>query len=250
VKIQLIRHATLLLTIGGKLILVDPMLSKAGTMAAVPDVANPAPNPLVDLPLDPASLKNVDAILITHTHRDHFDDTALQILPCDRQIFCQPEDKGKMAETGFTQVQAVEEAVVWEGITIYRTKGQHGIGSIGEKMGPVSGFVLQDRGEPSLYIAGDTIWCSEVQVALEKYQPQIIVCFAGAAQFGSGGPITMDKEDIYNVCKQSPAAQVVVVHMEAWNHCALSRKELQAFIQKESLTEQVYIPADGEWMNF
>jgi len=249
-KIQLIRHATLLLHIDGNRILVDPMLSGAGAMPAVPGVANTQDNPLVALPIDPSLLMNMDAILLTHTHRDHFDVAAMEVLPKNIPLFCQPEDADKIAAAGFKNIQTINEATEWEGIHIYRTGGQHGTGSIGESMGPVSGFILEAQDQPSLYICGDTIWCPEVESALEKYQPRIIVCFAGAARFSGGDPITMDKEDIVNVCRQAPDAKVIVVHMEAWNHCALSRGELGTYVQQELLGQQVYIPDNGEEMSF
>ncbi len=249
-KIQLIRHATLQIDINGKRILLDPMLSEAGAMPAVPDVANTFNNPLVDLPMDKLALIHADSIMLTHTHRDHFDDTAMQLLPKNTHVFCQPADGVKIVEAGFSEVQIVDQTYAWQGITIYRTEGQHGTGKIGQKMGPVSGFVLQSKGEPSLYITGDTIWCPEVQSAIEKYHPQIIVCFAGAAKFSSGDPITMTKQDIYKVAKQAPWSKVIVVHLEAWNHCSLSRQELQEYIAEEALIDQVYIPYDGEWMTF
>ena len=43
-----------------------------------------------------------------------------------------------------------------------RTGGQHGTGEIAEMLAPVSGFVLRADGEPTVYVAGDTIWCDEV----------------------------------------------------------------------------------------
>jgi len=249
-KIQLIRHATLVIDIKGKRILLDPMLSEAGAMLAVPDVANPANNPLVGLPVEASELIGADAVLITHTHRDHFDEVAMALLPRTTLMFCQPADGPKITESGFAMVQAIDQSVDWQGIKISRTGGQHGTGKIGEKMGPVSGFVLEAAAEPVLYITGDTIWCDEVEAALDTYNPQVIVCFAGAAQFKSGDPITMSKEDIQQMCQKAPAAKVIVVHLEAWNHCALSRPELREFIEKEALQAQVYIPDDGEWMNF
>ncbi len=53
-------------------------------------------------------------------------------------------------------------------------------------MGAVSGFVLAAAGEPTLYIAGDTIWCEEVRTALEQHQPDVVVVNAGAAQLAEG----------------------------------------------------------------
>ncbi|MBB2183407.1 MBL fold metallo-hydrolase [Lachnospiraceae bacterium MD1] len=50
-KITHIRHATFLLQIGGKKILVDPMLNNKGTYRAVEKVPNTNMNPLVELPV-------------------------------------------------------------------------------------------------------------------------------------------------------------------------------------------------------
>ncbi|MEN6349876.1 MAG: MBL fold metallo-hydrolase [Syntrophomonas sp.] len=245
-RIQLIRHATVIIDINGRQILLDPMLSRAKTMAAVPGVTNTSDNPLVDLTVDFVTLKNTDAIMVTHAHRDHFDDYAMQILPHDTKLFCQPADVDKIHEAGFINVQVIDKSHQWNGITINRTGGCHGTGKIGEKMGPVSGFALYAQNEPSLYITGDTIWCSEVKDALETYRPQIVVCFAGAARFSSGDPITMTKEDVVQVCQHAPSSKIIVVHMEAWNHCSLSRQELKQYITDIGLGHQVRIPDDGE----
>lgn len=247
-KIQLLRHATMIIEIAGKQVLVDPMLSEPGQMPAIPGVANSSDNPLVALPVNPSGLTNADAVIVTHTHSDHFDEAAIRVLPHDRLLFCQPADTAKIIEAGFTNAIDVDAAYQWEGITITRTAGQHGTGKIGQKMGPVSGFVLESSQEPSLYIAGDTIWCTEVQEVLDKHQPQVIVCFAGGAQFASGDPITMTKEDILAVCRHAPAAKVIAVHLEAWNHCSLTRQALKDYAAENMIADQLLIPDDGEWI--
>ena len=244
--IQLIRHATMLIMINERKILVDPMLSPAEMMSAVPDVPNKSDNPLVDLPVELDDLINVDAVLITHTHRDHFDSAAIELLSKDTLMFCQPADAGKISEYGFTNIKPIAHSYAWNGLNMHRTSGQHGVGEIGHKMGPVAGFVLETAGEPSLYIAGDTIFCAEVEESLDKYQPQITICFAGAARFSHGGPITMDKDDIVRLAKKAPYTKIIVAHMEAWNHCSLSRQELKTHIQTSKLAEQIMVPGDGE----
>lgn len=249
-RIRLFRHATLGVEMNGQRILVDPVLSPSGDIPPIPGVANEAANPLVELPDDPATLADVDAVLVTHTHIDHFDDAAQRILPKSIQIFCQPTDRTKIAAAGFKQIDPIDEPVEWQGILIRRVGGQHGTGKLAEKMGPVSGFVLSAPGEPTLYITGDTIWCAEVEMAIKEYSPEVIVCFAGAAQFASGDPITMSKYDIIEVCEAAPKAKVVAVHMEAWNHCRLSRQELADFITEKGVAEQVFIPDNSEVINF
>jgi L-ascorbate metabolism protein UlaG (beta-lactamase superfamily) len=248
-QIHFLRHASLVVGIAGQYVLVDPMLSPAGAMPPVANSADQRRIPLVDLPLEEVELRymldHIDAALVTHIHRDHWDSQAVDLLPKDLPIICQPTDAASIRQSGFETVSPVETLYVWRGITLHRTGGQHGTGEVGQQMGTVSGFVLRVAGEPALYLAGDTIWCPEVEAALQTFQPDVVVVNAGAAQFLTGGPITMTADDVVRVCRALPAARVIAVHMEAVNHCLLTRAELAGRLAQEGLT-QVQIPADGE----
>lgn len=245
--IQFLRNATFLLEWNNKKILVDPMLGAKSSMDTVPNAANTTRNPLVDLPVTEEELQQIlqslDAILVTHIHRDHWDVTAQQLLPKQLPVFCQPEDVATITGQGFTQVTAVNTTLTWEGIRITRTGGQHGTGEIGKKMAPVSGYVLEDD-QHTLYIAGDTIWCEEVNTALEQYKPQYTIVNAGAAQFISGDPITMTADDVIRVINHPAGTKVMAVHMEAINHCYLTREALGAAVAAQQLS--CIIPAPGE----
>lgn len=253
-KIQLLRHATCVVEIGGRRILVDPVFSPKGTRPPIINSPRPQNNPLVDLPLGALELsellKGIDGFFVSHTHSDHLDPLAIEMLPKDKPVFCQPSDREKLIREGFTGVREIKDLIQWAGMTIIRTGGKHGCGVIGKAMGDVSGFVLEAPGEPVLYIAGDTVWCSAVEETLRKYQPQVAVAYAGAAQFNTGKPITMDKEDVAVVCRSLPDGKVVAVHMEAYNHCLLKRDELKAFLETQGLAGQVVIPLEGQWMDF
>lgn len=249
-KIQLIRHATLLLNIQNKRILVDPMLSPLGAMDAVPNVCNKNKNPLVNLPIETHKIADVDGVLITHLHRDHFDEAAAKLIPMHLPVLCQPKDKEEIESKGFFNVVPIDKSYLWEGIRIIRTGGQHGKGLIKKRMGEVSGYIIKAENEPSLYITGDTIWCSEVEKALKTYEPEITIAFAGGARFSVGGAITMTEKDIYKVCKKAPYTKVIAVHMEAWNHCVLTRMELIKYLEKHSCDGQVIIPKDGECLEY
>ncbi len=107
-------------------------------------------------------------------------------------------------------------------------------------------LVWQAPGEPTLYVAGDTVWCAEVEEAIGRFAPDVIVVFAGAARFLAGDPITMTGEDIALVAAAAPDSHLFVAHMETWNHCLLSRAELHKFLAKRKLQDRVRIPADGE----
>lgn len=246
-RLRLIRHATLIVEYCGHRLLVDPMLDGAGARPAIQNSPNPRNNPLVGLPM-PAEeiIEGVEAVLVTHTHSDHWDETAARALLKDIALFGQIEDQQKFRGQGFLRVQPITSSVNWNGIEITRTGGQHGRGEIAKAMAPVSGFILRASGEPTLYIAGDTIWCDEVQAAIRGHKPAVIVVNAGAAQFLEGDPITMTADDVITTCKAAPGAQVVAVHMEAINHCLLTRDDLAFQLEAARARDQVAIPQDGE----
>ncbi len=78
--LRLIRNATLLIDFASSRLLIDPMLNPAGAVDPVSNTANPRRNPLVELPV-PAEevLADVDVVLVTHLHNDHFDAMAGQL---------------------------------------------------------------------------------------------------------------------------------------------------------------------------
>lgn len=245
-EIQLIRHATLLVTFHGRRLLVDPMLADPGTAPPVANSPNQRPNPLVPLPVSAGDVvAGVDAVLVTHTHRDHWDDAAAAALPKSLPLFGQPEDTEKFRGAGFTGVRPVRDVAEWDGIAIRRTGGQHGRGEVARRLAPVSGFVLRAANEPVLYLAGDTIWCPEVEQALRESDPAVSVLNAGGAQFLEGGPITMTADDVAAVARAAPATRIVAVHMEAINHCIVRRADLAAALERAGLAARVAIPPDG-----
>jgi L-ascorbate metabolism protein UlaG (beta-lactamase superfamily) len=252
-RIRFVRHATFVFEAGGQRVMVDPMLAPAGATDPVVNTPNQRRNPLVDLPFGDegtlALLEETDAVLVTHTHNDHWDGRARDLIPKQTPILCQPEDWGEISAAGFRRVTPVEDESEWSGLSFTRTGGQHGTGEIGRLMAPVSGFVVRTEGSPTLYVAGDTIWCPEVEEALNAHDPDVVVVNAGAARFLEGDPITMTAEDVASVCRAVPDALVVAVHMEAINHCLLISSELAQELDSEGLAGRVEIPADGETLN-
>jgi L-ascorbate metabolism protein UlaG (beta-lactamase superfamily) len=246
-QVQLIRHATLRVSIGGHTLLVDPMLSDKDAMDPIQNASNSLRIPMVELPFSPAEiLKDVDAVLVTHTHRDHWDAAATEFVPKTLPIFCQAEDETKFKEWGYSDVRPIVTEAQFNGSQLTRTGGQHGTGEIGRKMAPVSGYVLKANEEPTLYIAGDTIYCPEVESSIALHHPDIAVVNAGAAQFTTGDPITMTAMDVAKVCRAAANARIVAVHMDTINHCHLHREELDRELKNFHLRERVTIPEDGE----
>lgn len=247
--IRLLRHATLLIEINGKTILVDPMLSPKDKLDPVQNCGNDIKFPMVDLPISNAELSQilsqVDVVIVTHLHRDHWDITAQNLIDKNKLIFCQPNDQDNIRGQGFKNVQSISTSYNWKGINIIRTNGKHGTGEIGKKMGEVSGFVIDHPGE-SLYLAGDTIWCEDVEKALLTYKPKVTILNTGGARFLTGDPITMTPGDVVNVHEKLSQTKIIAVHMDTVNHCFIKRTDLLQALTEKGLESIVLIPDDGE----
>ncbi|WP_298542036.1 MBL fold metallo-hydrolase [uncultured Aquimarina sp.] len=252
-SIRLLRNATLVINFGGKKLLIDPMFAEKGAFPAFDGAGNDFRNPMVDLPISEREIKNIvdetDAVFVTHTHLDHWDPKAQQLIPKDKLIFVQPSDEELIRSQGFTNVKVIQKETIWEEITLSRTGGQHGFGKVGELMGEVSGFVFATSNK-KIYVAGDTRWAKEVKSTISQYNPDIIVLNAGGAQFiegnKKGDPITMTPEDIIEVHKNATNAEILTVHMNTLNHCFIKRKDLKKQLIKEGVEQLIQIPEDGE----
>lgn len=248
-KIQLIRNATLRITYAGHTFLIDPYL---GPKYAYETLAGKSPNPTVALPMSSQDvLKDIEMVIVSHLHRDHFDEEAKQIISKGMHIFCEPGDAAEIMEHGFTNVKPIQNTLQWEGITIHRTPGAHGTGEWGERMGTVSGFIFEADDEPTLYWMGDTIWYDDVKDIVQDTQPDVIVTHSSGAVLGDSDPIVMDAKQTVSVCETASQAIVVATHMDALDHGTITRTSLRTYAYAKGISEhRLLIPEDGETLIF
>lgn len=253
-KLTQIRNATLLLEYAGTRFLIDPMLAEKEAWEGFPGTARShLRNPRVALPLPLETLLDVDAILVTHTHRDHWDEAAVATIPKAMPIYTQNDsDAALIRSQGFSNVQPLADSNTLAGISIHKTDGQHGsdaayaIPEMAAFLGDACGLVFTHADEKTLYIAGDTIWVKPYEESLARWSPDVVVLNAGFAQVDDIGAIIMGKEDVLRTHQALPNAIVVASHMEAVNHCLLTRDELRTYVTQHGIQDSVVIPADGE----
>ena len=240
---QQIRNATGKVTYNGLTLLVDPILAPKGEYPGF-EAANTLErklmrNPLIELPF-PAEevIKNIEAVILTHTHLDHWDPVAAKVIPKYITVFVQHAgDKKLLVSQGFQDVRVVGVNTPFKGITITKTGGQHGsdamlsVPQLAEVADESMGFVLKAPNQKTIYFAGDTIWHDYTEIAIKKHNPDFIV---------------LDVKKCYDLSKN---AKIITVHMDAINHCVCTREMMRKYVDENKLKDRVFVPNDGEVIN-
>src|SRR5690625_298259 len=258
-RIQFIQNATLVLNYAGKRLLMDPMFAEKGAYPGFPGTANSElRNPLVEMPVEPESLIDVDAVLVSHLHPDHWDKVAVQTLPKQIKVLAKDdEDANTIRSQGFTNVEVLEKDANFEGLHFQQTYCQHGpdaayeIPELAEFLGEPAGYYFNEEDEKSIYFLGDTVWIDQVENNLKTWQPDVVVVNTGYARMEDEnmGAILTGKKDVQRVHEFVPEATIIAIHMEELNHCLLSRKELKEYAEEKGFSENLIIPEDGEVIN-
>lgn len=253
-KITQIRNATQVIEYAGKKFLIDPFLAPKGMYPGFEGTVNShLSNPLVELPMAIEKIIDVDAVLLTHTHPDHWDETAVSSIPKDKLIFVQHEGDEKIVRSqGFTNVKIFSDHTDFHGISFTRTVCQHGSEAafqheqMAEILGEVTGVIFCHVDEEKLYVVGDTIWINGVEETMKKEQPGVVILNTGWAHVLGFGPIIMGKEDVLKTHQVLPEAKIVATHMGAVNHALVTTQEMRDYAKANMISDFVFVPEDGE----
>lgn len=254
-KIRQIRNATIVLDYGDSRFLIDPMFSNKGAYISFPSATgNTEKNPIVELPDSIENiLEGIDAVILTHSHIDHWDDAAAKAIDKSIPLFVQHEgDKELVEESGFTNVEILPESKSFGNVTLTRTETKHFANEAAKNtliefdfVTDVMGIVFEAEDEKTTYLAADTIWYDGVEQAIQTHEPDVIIANLGGNAFDNGRLI-MDDNDLRLLQHHAPNADIVATHMEAVNHWVTSKDDLLAVAKQNHFVDQLHIPADGE----
>lgn len=257
-NITQIRNATLKIHYHNVKLLTDPWLMPKDFMQGFESAINShIRQPRTELPMPVESIVDADAVIITHIHPDHWDEFAEKAIDKQTKIFVQNKtDRDFIKSKGFTDVEFLStEGTHYRGITLYKTKTQHGrreaVKPLCEAVGmpyDAMGAVLKAPDEKTLYIAGDTIWCQEVKEALSTYSPDVIIVNCCEATILNGERLIMGLDDLRDLIQHSPQLKIIASHLDAVSHLKVTRADIMSFIEQEH-TSNILVPADGESIN-
>ncbi|STV85696.1 putative beta-lactamase-like protein [Klebsiella michiganensis] len=128
-KITHVRNATQLIDYAGKKFLIDPMLSAKGAWVGFAGTArSELRNPLVELPFSIETIVDVDAVIVTHTHQDHWDEAAIAAIPKTLPVYVQHDADGQLLRgQGFCDIRLLSEDSAFADVALVKTtSGQHG----------------------------------------------------------------------------------------------------------------------------
>ena len=121
-KITQIRNATIIVDYSNTKFLIDPWLMPKDYMPGFDTAINSEiRQPRVELPFEIEKIVDVDAVIITHIHPDHWDEFAEKSINKDMKIFVQSDyDKNYIQSKGFKNVEILSfEGTKYNNITLF-----------------------------------------------------------------------------------------------------------------------------------
>jgi L-ascorbate metabolism protein UlaG (beta-lactamase superfamily) len=198
--LEFIGTATTVLRLGPFTLLTDPNFLHRGQRAYLGKGLSS--KRLTEPSMQPARLPDLDGVLLSHLHGDHFDRIARRKLGRELPVMTTPSAAGKLAKWGFDQADGMD---TWESrtlvagadeLTITSAPGQHAPSVLDSVMPDVMGSVLELRrpGEQPfrVYITGDTLYRPWLRDVVERVGPlDAAVVHLGGTRI-AGLLVTMD----------------------------------------------------------
>lgn len=179
-------------------------------------------------------LTRVDAIALTHGHSDHTGDAvslAKKFSPKVIAIFELANilehkgvsnvigmGKGGTVDLGFATITAVN--------AFHSSSYDDGGNPV--YAGEPAGFILESRGEPTVYCAGDTCVFGDMGLIAELYQPQIAI-------LPVGGHFTMGPREAAHAARLLKVKQVIPMHYGTFPALNGTPEDLAARVKKDGV---------------
>jgi L-ascorbate metabolism protein UlaG (beta-lactamase superfamily) len=243
VRFTYVGGPTLLIEIAGLRLLTDPTFDPAGAeIRSGTYVLQKTEGPAI-----PAGhVGHLDAVLLSHDHHfDNLDAAGRQVLAAADRVLTTDAAATRLGgrAAAVAPWQRLELAGAEGTLRITGTPARHGPAHLDR--GPVTGFVLESDGAPTIYLSGDTVWYDGVAEVAARYPVSIAVLFLGAARVEAVGPwnLTFTAEEAVEAARAFARATIVPLHYEDWKHFSESRADIERAFRGAGLADRlVWLP--------
>jgi L-ascorbate metabolism protein UlaG (beta-lactamase superfamily) len=189
-------HATVMIELDGVRILTDPLLAdRLGPLRR----AGPTP--------DPASIGEVDGILISHAHPDHFHRASVRAIR-GAPLVVVPRGLGRRAVQVGHRVHEVTVggSVEIGGIRVVAVPARHGRWPLDPEVRPL-GYLVE--GSTNVYFAGDT----DLHPAMTRLAGRVVVALLPVGRWGPPrGPGRLTPTTAVDAARMVKARIVIPIH--------------------------------------
>jgi L-ascorbate metabolism protein UlaG (beta-lactamase superfamily) len=231
-----IGNATVLLRIGDFTLLTDPAFGPAGSRVSLG--YGLWTKRLRDPVLEPLDGAELDAVLLSHLHGDHFDRAARRRLDPALPIVTTPQAERRLQR----HFRAVRGLPTWEShewrrgeqsLRVTAVPGKHGPGAadllLPDVMGSVLEFEVAGRPQLTLYITGDTLHLPRLAEIPRRFGPvdAMLIHLGGTRVLGL--LVTMDDRQGTEVARLIGAGRTIPIHYDDYK---VMKSPLEHFLRR------------------
>jgi len=256
-SITWIGNATVLLHLGPFTVLTDPNFLHAGSRVhlgyglTARRVREPA--------LQPEDLPELDAVVLSHLHGDHWDRVASRRLDRSLPVLTTPHAARRLQGVlGFHRAVGLrtwqDQALVRDGAVLRVTAlpGMHAPGLVGRLLPPVMGSMLELGGTDGevatrVYLSGDTLLFPALAEITQRYPDiPVAVVHLGGTRLPGGMLVTMNGEQGAELVRLLDPAVVHPVHMDDYDRFTSPPEELVDALTARGLADRLRMLDRGE----
>jgi L-ascorbate metabolism protein UlaG (beta-lactamase superfamily) len=231
---------TVILEVGGLRLMTDPTLDPPGETFSING------KPAYSKTEGPATtdIGHIDVVLLSHDqHGDNLDHAGRELLKKVSKTLTTKIGAERLGGNAIA-LEPWESVALNNEVTITGTPARHGPTGVEKITGDVTGFIVTTA-DQQIYFTGDTVFYDGIKEVAERFKPQYVFIFAGAAKPRGPFNVTMGTNDAIDTAFAFPDATIIPVHFEGWSHYTETGEMLQQSFNALGIGERLRILKPG-----